>query len=99
MPFVIWAHVLYGFVLDKNLEAAKFIEVHMKTLTADYKQMNFDLKPLCDIDLLKKYPEFMYFIAYMIDCGGKYTTLSTQKGDTFINAAVRMTFLTGKLYF
>ncbi|CAC5380294.1 unnamed protein product [Mytilus coruscus] len=95
VAYSVWVHVLYGFILEKNLLAAKFIEKFMFTLEPDNKKMDFNLKPLCDMEVLEKFPECIYFIAYLIRRGCTYTTLSTQEGDTFINAAVRMTFLTG----
>lgn len=70
----------------------------MRTIKAVYVELNFDLEPLCGMELLAKFPECMFFIAYLIICGCKYTNLSTQQDDTFINAAVRMTCFTGKLF-
>lgn len=98
MAYSVWVHVLYGFILEKNLVAANFINKFMLTLKPDNQKMDFNLKPLCDIEVLEKFPECMHFIAYLLRCGCIYTALSTQEGDTFINAAVRMTFFTGKLF-
>lgn len=96
VAYSVWVHVLYGFILDKNLVAAKFIRKFMSSLKPDNQKLDFNLKPLCDIEVLEKFPECMHFIAYLLRCSCIYTALSTQEGDTFINAAVRMTFLTGK---
>ncbi|XP_063425387.1 TPR and ankyrin repeat-containing protein 1-like [Mytilus trossulus] len=93
--FDIWVWVLHSFILERELEAAKYIANFMRTINVVYVELDFDLEPLCGIELLAKFPECMFFIAYLIICGCKYTSLSTQQGDTFINAAVRMTCLTG----
>lgn len=98
VAYSVWAHVLYDFISDKNLVAAKFIDKFMSTLEPDNQKLDFNLKPLCDMQVLEKFPECMHFITYLLRCGCIYTALSTQEGDTFINAAVRMTFLTGKLF-
>lgn len=78
--------------------AAKFIDTFMSTLKPDNQKLDFNLKPLCNVLVLERFPECMFFIAYLIRCGCIYTALSTQEGDTFINAAVRMTFYTGRLF-
>ncbi|VDI43181.1 Hypothetical predicted protein [Mytilus galloprovincialis] len=93
--FDIWVYVLHSFILERDLEAAKYIANFMRNLDAIHIQLDIDLKPLCGMELLAKFPECMYFIAYLIRCGCQYTNLSTQQDDTFINAVVRMTFFTG----
>lgn len=98
MAFNVWASVLYSFVQENNLVAAKFIEQHIRTLHVYGVKMDMDLRPLCETKLLQRFPECMYFVAKLIRCGCNFTNLSTPEKDTFINAGVRMTFLTGKCF-
>ncbi|CAC5364351.1 unnamed protein product [Mytilus coruscus] len=95
VSFDIWVDVLYRFILEENLEAAKYIEQFIRTIPIIHIKLDYDLQPLCNMEILEKFPECMFFIAYLIRCGCKYSDLSTEKDDTFITAAVRMACLTG----
>jgi hypothetical protein len=83
--------------MEENFPAMTYALEKSSNFNICIGKLRFDLHPLCDLNLLKKYPDISDFIYHllMLDCD--YTTLSTHTGDKYIHAAVKITFATSKL--
>ena len=82
----------------KNFPAVTYALKKSSNSNVCIEILGFDLHPLCDLNLLKHYPDISDFInrLLMCDCDCDYTTLSTHTGDKYIHAAVKITFATSK---
>ena len=92
----IWAYVLYNFIMEENFPAVIYALKKFSNSNFCNRKLEFDLRPLCDLNLLKNYPDISDFMTYLLICNCDYTTLSTHTGDKYIHAAVKITFATSK---
>lgn len=96
VPTDIWAYVLYYFITEKNFPAVTYALKKISNSNVCIRKLEFDLHPLCDLNLLTNYPDISDFMKYLLICNCDYTTLSTHTGDKYIHAAVKITFATSK---
>ncbi|XP_052083768.1 TPR and ankyrin repeat-containing protein 1-like isoform X3 [Mytilus californianus] len=96
----VWIDVLYSFMVEKNIRAAMFVE-NMIQYTARkpcvFVMKRFNLRPLCDMNFIQSYPQCVSHISFFVSLGSNYTELSTEEGDTFIHAAVKMALTSGEI--
>ena len=95
--FNIWPYVLHEFIMEENFPAMTYALKKSSNCNVCIGKLGFVLHPLCDLNLLKNYPDISDFINRLLMFDYDYTTLSTHTGDRYIHAAVKITFATSKL--
>ena len=63
---------------------------------ASKQHIEFDLKPLCNLPMLKGYAWGMDLMEYFLICGSNRNTIQFEKGQPYLHAVVLMTLKVGE---
>lgn len=90
-----WMRLVYKLIQDSDWDSAGDIYFDLKGWGEKF-QDSFDLKAVCNINLIYKHGWVIGFIMDLLKNGSDFRKLCIEKGESYLHAGVRIAFATGK---
>ena len=93
----LWAKVAYQLIANKgNWDQAAIAYFQFNDGEASKLRCVVNLKPFCNLPMLKGYAWGMDLMKYFLLCGSDRNSIQLEKGQPYLHAVVQMTLKVGK---
>ena len=93
----LWAKVAYRLISAKNdWEQAAIAYFQFNDGEALLSHIVYNLKPLCNLPMLKGYAWGTDLMKYFLRCGSDRNTIQIESGQPYLHAVVMITLILGK---
>lgn len=90
-----WIRLVYKLIDDSEWDSAGDIYFDLRDWGEKFHD-SFDLKAVCNINLIHKHNWVIGFIMDLLTNGSDFRKLCIEKGESYLHAGVRIAFATGK---